>query len=174
VVRQSLIILLLCLPSPLFAQTICGQQDYDGESEPDFECPSPGEDALTPDLHPPSSIPAPLGALTESPWDGVLVHRDRLVEVGMRLKALRRLRWADRLRLAERYHLELSHLRDTQRIREELLAAQEAAQRTRAEVAERRATSARAWYRSWGFGFLMGFLASGALVVLAVYLGVAL
>ncbi len=168
--RLTTVVLLVALyPSQGLTQTVCGPQDYDSKQAPDFDCPSPEEEALIPRLNPPPSIPVHQGKVVEAPWDGALVHRDRLVEYGLKLKALRRLRWADRLYIAERYRIEIEHVRETATIREGLLEEQAEYYSEQALAAERRARSATAWYRSWWFGFLSGTLVSAALVALAAY-----
>lgn len=161
--------LITIYPAQGLAQTVCGPQDYDSEQAPNFECPSPEEEALVPRLHPPSSLPVRQGDTLTAPWDGVFVHRDRLILNGLKVTALRRLRWADRLHIAERYRVELEHARATGTIREELLEEQAEFRQERALAAERSARRANVWYRSWWFGFLLGTLTSTALVALAAY-----
>ena len=172
--RVILMSLVFLFPLSVSAQAVCGPQDYDSKQAPNFACPGPEEDAMVPELNPPPSVPLQQGKAVEAPWDGALVHRDRLVEYGLRLKALRRLRWADRLYIAERYRIEIEHLEAVATIRDELTEEQLQYHQQRARTAERAVTRAQAWYRSWGFGFLSGFIASGLLVALAVYVGVAL
>ena len=165
----TVVLLVLFYPSSGLTQTVCGPQDYDSKQAPNFDCPGPEEEALVPRLNPPPSIPVHQGKVVEAPWDGALVHRDRLVALGLKIKALRRLRWADRLYIAERYRIEIEHARATGTIREALLEEQAEYHRERATAAERSARRASAWYRSWWFGFLSGTLVSAALVALAAY-----
>lgn len=160
----TVLLLIIVYPSSALCQ-YCGPQEYDSKAAPDFDCPGPEEEALTPDIDLPPSSPVRQGETVEAPWDGALVHRDRLIQLGLRLKAVRRLRWADRLRLAERYQLELEHVENTRRIAQELLDAQVATLRQRAAAAERRASSSSVWYRSIWFGLLLGIISSAVLVI---------
>lgn len=171
---STVALLIVIYPAQGLAQTVCGPQDYDSEQAPNFECPSPEEEALVPRLRPPASIPIHQGESVTAPWDGILVHRDRLILNGLKISALRRLRWVDRLHLAERYRIEIAHARATGAIRETLLEEQADYYQGRATVAERATRHASAWYRSFGFGLVVGFVAAGLLVALSIYIGVAL
>lgn len=166
-------LLVTLYPSQGLAQ-ICGPQDYDSEQAPNFDCPSPEEEALVPRLQPPPSVPVPQGETVTAEWAGVLVHRDRLILNGLKISALRRLRWVDRLHLAGRYQIEIEHARATGAIRETLLEERVDYYQGRATTAERATRHASAWYRSFGFGLVIGFVAAGLLVALSVYVGVAL
>lgn len=147
----------------------CDRQDYDSTKAPDFNCPGPEEESLVPPLSPPKAVPVHQGEGVVADWDGALVHRDRLILLGLKLSAVRRLRWADRLRVTKRCDIELEYLREQNEIREELFEQQNEAQRERALAAERRVRSAEAWYRSWWFGAILGFTGAAALVALAAY-----
>jgi len=165
----TVVLLIVLYPSSGLTQTVCGPQNYDSKQAPNFDCPGPEEGALIPRLNPPRSVPMKQGDIAEAQWDGALVHRDRLVEYGLKLKALRRLRWADRLYIAERFRIEVAHARETATIRETLLEEQAEYHQERATAAERAVRRAGAWYRSWWFGFLSGTLVAAALVALAAY-----
>jgi hypothetical protein len=154
----------------LHGQTVCGLQNYDSEEPPNFSCPGPEESSMVPMLNPPPSVPVEAGDLMEAQWPGALVHRDRLILMGLRLTASRRLRWADRQRLAGTYRLELDDLREQNRIQEEFLEEQAAALRQRVVAAERRATRATVWYQSVWFGLVLGLATAALLVVGAAYL----
>lgn len=158
------LLLIVLYPSLAFSQ-ICGPQDYDAKVAPNFDCPSPEEEVLSPDDRPPPSSPVREGQVVEAPWDGALVHRDRLIQLGLRIKAIRRLRWVDRLHLAERYQLELEHLENVRRITQELLESQVASLRQRATAAEQRAERSGAWYRSIWMGLILGIVSSAVLVI---------
>ena len=167
-------LLVILFPQPSMAQTVCGPQDYDAKQAPDFDCPSPDESSMIPRLNPPPSVPVKVAENITATWDGALVHRDRLIEYGLKIKGLRRLRWADRLYIAERYLIEIEHARTTGAVREELLEEVAEYHQERATAAERAVRSANAWYRSFGFGLVVGFIGAGLLVALSVYVGTAL
>lgn len=160
------------------AQTICGPQDYDGRTPPDFTCPSPDESGLVPDLNPPASIPVQLGykilnvqgqTVKTMEWEGAVVHRDRLIEMGLKLHAVRRLRWADRLRLKGEYDVGLQHCEETHVAEEKLLKTQRDDIQARFTASQQAVSDANAWYRSFWFGFVVGILSTGALVALVAY-----
>jgi len=163
------VLLLLALPRVVSAQT-CVRQSYESAEPPDMDCPGPGEDVLVPELELPASLPVRRGETVLAPWDGALVHRDRLVYLGLRIRALRRLRWLDTLRLTERCTIVSEHQEEVAQIREELLRAQAEDAERRAATAEQRSEGAEAWYRSVWFGIVLGAVGAGLLVVLAAYL----
>jgi len=173
-VRQDLVVLFVVL-SLLFStaasaeEAICGPQDYASSSQPDFECPSPGETEMVPDLHPPASIPVTIGTQTKAVWDGALVHRDRLVEVGLRVRAIRRLRWADSLRMAAEYAVNLEHVRTVSRIQLEHMSAQRDAYEERWRAAEERVLRSERWWRSPTLWIGVGMVIAGCLFGLAAY-----
>ncbi len=107
-----------------------------------------------------------------------MVHRDHLISLGLKLQTVRRLRWLDRRRRAERLEIEERYQEQVGEAEEELRAAVTQQNRDILDLANRRAadataaaSSASAWYRSWTFGFILGFVVSGALVALAAYVG---
>lgn len=155
--------------TPCYAQTVCGPQNYDREDQPDFTCPSPGEAEMVPELNPPASVGVETGDLLEASWPGVLMHRDRVLDLGLRIRALRRLRWSDRLRLAEEYAIRLEHTREVAAARLELAQEQRDAYEERWRQAEQRADRARAWWRSPALWVGVGIIVAGALVALTAY-----
>jgi hypothetical protein len=178
VVRQLAVALVLLFPATATAQTICGPQNYDLPQPPDFTCPSPDESGLVPDLNPPPSISVQTGwkllnaqgqVVKNIEYDGAIVHRDKLIEMGLKLHAVRRLRWADRLRLKGEYDVGLQHCEDTHVAEEKLLRTQRDDVQARLTVQERLTSDANHWSRSWMFGFLIGFLTMGLTVMLAAY-----
>jgi hypothetical protein len=172
------ILLVLLAPSTALGESApCGPQDYDSTTAPDFSCPGPEEEALTADLNPPASVPVHQGwRLVDSQgrstileWDGALVHRDRLLDYGLRLHAVRRLRWADRLRLNAEYDIDLQNAEDVCQARVGLVEAERTAYRERLQTEEQRTASAEMWYRSWWFGAIVGVVATAAVVALTAY-----
>lgn len=152
---------------PAFGE--CGPQNYGSEDEPNFECPSPGEEDLVPDLDPPPSIPVQEGDLIEAEWDGALVHKDRLIYMGLRIRAIRRLRWLDNLECVERREIENGHAESILTLNRQYCEQRVDHYRDRAVQAMDRASSSNAWYRSFGFGLTLGLVISAVLVSLAAY-----
>lgn len=167
---KALIILLIILwPSVALCEQSCGPQNYDSEEQPDFDCMGPGESDLRVELHAPSSIPVHQGEEMVAQWDGALVHRDRMLEIGLSLLAVRRLRWLDRLRLSEEYQIQTEAAQRIAAARLEFAQQQRDAYQDRATAAERRASSANAWWRSPALWFAVGVVVAGILVALTAY-----
>lgn len=169
VTRTFILLFALLVPSTVFAQQICPPQDYDSITPPNFECPSPEEPVMVPDLSPPASIPVRQGESVTAPWDGALVHRNRLLELGLRVQGLRRLRWVDRLRLQAEYDIEQDYAEELCTARVGLAEAQRDAYQEQLLASEARVVSEQAWYRSWWFGVVIGVLATGGVVALTAY-----
>lgn len=166
--RQLLTISIILLYSPQIYSQVCGIQDYDDpDNQPNFECPSPGETALVPDLNPPSEIPIFAGQIIDDvPWDGAMIHRDRMIELGLKIMALRRLRWADRINLARQQTIQLQHAQELSEIRSNYYQIQLESLQEQLQHSQNRAN---AWYRSWWFGVVVGIVSSGFLVFLTAY-----
>ena len=174
--RTLAVLLILLYQSVVFGQELeCVEQNYDSaEERPVFDCPSPGEISMVPDYAPPDSIPVAMDDYLVAPWDGAFVHVNRLLEMGMRLKAVRRLRWADRVRLLEEKRLELSHAEEMAAAHREYAATRIEQYREAITEANNRTRQATVWYRSWAFGFLLGVVSVGLVAALGIYAGVAL
>lgn len=156
----------------------CGPQDYDAEEPPDFTCPGPEERDLRPELQPPDAVPVRQGWVVvdgegeprlTAAWDGALVHRDRLIESGLWLFTVRRLRWADRLRLRREYDIRLQHAEDMAQARLDHMEAQRDAYVERWRASEQRVRSAQAWWRHPVLWFAVGVVVTGGLVALTAY-----
>ena len=167
--RIFVLILSLMFPVELVAEEMCGPQSYDTIEEPDFDCPSPGEEGLVPNLSPPASIPVEIGEMLTVPWTGALVHQDRLVEVGLSIKALRRLRWLDRVSVLAEYQIQLEHQEGVCNANIEHANERIEIFRGALDQANENVSAAKKWYRSFGFGFTVGIISAGILTALAAY-----
>lgn len=158
----------------------CGPQNYDTRDAPDFNCPGPMELELGPDLDPPPVIPVTAGSQVKAPWEGALVHRDRMIELGSKLTLVRRLRWADRLQLRDEFAVVARHDQEVAEARrlfaeERAVSYRDQLERTRTDAEQALAAArsetgrAQAWYRSVWFGLILGFFSASALVALAAY-----
>lgn len=159
--------LVLLWPSIVVAEQPCGPQDYDSIQQPNFDCPGPDELTLRVDLHAPPSVPVREGDELIAPWEGALVHRDRLIEVGLSLRAVRRLRWADRVRLSEEFRTRLQYENSVAVSRLLFAQQQRDVYRDRALAADQRTSSAQSWWRSPALWFGIGVVVAGVLVALA-------
>lgn len=168
-IRLLTALIVFMVPSTVSAQEICGPQDYSSETQPNFECPSPGESEMVPDLHPPASVPTKVGVTITPLWDGALVHRDRMLELGLRIQGLRRLRWADRIHSAAEYDVELQYSRELCSTRVGLAESQRDAYQEQLQLSQERVAHEQSWYRSWWFGVVVGVIGTAAVVALTAY-----
>lgn len=167
--KTLILVLALALPVRVFAEDVCEPQDYDSEDEPNFNCPSPEEGLLVPHLNPPASIPVAEGESVTAPWDGALVHRDRMLKLGSTITAVRRLRWNDRLRLLAEYRIMLNYSEEICDANANHSHAETEIYREALQTANERVESSQAWFRSPWFGFTIGFISAAALVALSAY-----
>ena len=130
---------------------------------------SPEEAAMVPSLSPPASVPVKAWDELVAPWDGAMVHRARLIQTGLKITALRRLRWADRVRLRSEAEAELEHAQALAAARLEHMQAQRDAYVERLEAAEARAESSRVWWRSPVLWVCVGAVITIGLVLVTGY-----
>jgi hypothetical protein len=165
--RAVIIFLVLSLlPVSGYGQRQCHKQIYsDPLIQPDFDCPSPGEEELLPQLELRSSVA--LEPTQPAPWAGILMDRDRIFMLGMRIQALRRIRWIETLGCAERLEAEIDHISQSKQVTLNLCIKQRDNYKKQVEVAQKEAIKAYKWYRSPVLWFVTGFVvaAAGAVVV---------
>lgn len=156
-------VVLLC-PCNSWADDCLGQ-DYDSDEQPDFACPSPEEDLLVPRMELPASLAVDVGETVEAPFAGALVARERLEVLGLRLKAVRRLRWLDRQQNRLHKRIQQTAARQVHDAQIAQLTSHRNYYRDLAETAVGR----EKWYKSYWFGFLTGAVVTVGLVVAAIY-----
>ena len=144
----------------------CVDQGYaDPLKEPNYDCRGPGEDMLVPDTPSQPSIGVP--AETQAPaqkWDGVLLDRIKVMELGLRIKAIRRLRWLDLHKSSDLLAIEQKYLRDTSTEKDKLAQSQVASYREQLVQTQAELSKSKAWYRSWTFGLVVGVVLTSAAV----------
>jgi hypothetical protein len=150
----TLVVLLLSFPS--FAAAQCVTQDYSSKTEPAYDCPGPDEDAIIPKLEFKMSVG--LDKDKPAPFAGVLLESNQVIQLGIRIKGLRRLRYLDMQKAATQQKIELDFAAKLAKADQDLLTSQR--ESYKAQVVELREDlkSAQAWYRSWTFGFVLGTL----------------
>jgi hypothetical protein len=165
---QLLVVVLLALPARVQAQ--CTKQTYtDPLIQPDFDCPSPGEEELLPKLELRPSIG--LEPTQPAPWAGILMDRDRVFLLGMRIQALRRIRWNETLGCAERLEAEIDYISQTKQATLTLCIKQRDNYKKQVEAAQKEVIKAHKWYRSPALWFTAGFVIAAAgttIIVVAV------
>ena len=162
--RFAAFLLISLFTFPVYGE--CERQNYDSDEPPDFSCPSPDEDVLVPDFDLPASIPVEEGQSVLAPWPAALVARERLVYLGLRIRALRRLRWLDRQVARQRLEIETRYQRDVAQATISAEREQIASLRQYIERLEQSLSAETAWYRSTWFGLVLGIVISGALVAI--------
>jgi hypothetical protein len=111
------------------------------------------------------SIAVERGETLEMPYDGALVARERLEVMGLRLVAVRRLRWLDRRQLLQRATIEQTAAeRVHEAERQSLIAYRD---HYRGLLDQRQADNK--WFRSFWFGFIIGAVVALVLGGLAIY-----
>ena len=174
--KTVITLLSLSLSSTARATEPCTTQNYSNhEKPPRFDCPGPEEGALVPDL--PSKptkgldrgatvIPAgkkPKTFLVD--YDSVLMGKMKVIELGMKIKGLRRLRWSDRHRGAETLAIEKKFISATWTAKLQLRDSQLVQANKQIVQARKERDEARKWYRSWTFGLVVGVVVTSAAVI---------
>ena len=166
------LLLVLCLsllPANVFAQT-CLAQDYAGNKEPDWECQAPGEDALVPRLQL-TKMSKDLKLDEKAPFAGILMEPDRVIQIGIRVKALRKLLWMEMQKGWSTLEIEKKYLLDSSKAEANLLLAQRDSYKEQATQLRDDLIAEKKWYKSWSFGLVLGIVATaGATTALAVSL----
>lgn len=174
----ALFTLLVCGPS--WAQSgPCTEQDYSSPKKaPNWRCPGPDESILVPDLKFRPSLGLETGSLVTKKgakkpfrldYSAVLLDQNKVLQLGLRIQGLRRLRWLERHRAAEAVKIERKYMADR-------LTAQLKLEQSRVKVAvqqrdqaRKERDRARAWYRSWTFGLIVGVVTTAATVIAVGY-----
>ena len=164
--RMLTLALALLLCSRAWAEP-CGPQAYTAKTEPRYDCPSPGEEALVPKVQPRES--EELKEKAPAPWAGVLMDRDRVLSLGLRIQAIRRLRWMDGQLAADRLAAEQRLLQQQSKAELELRTSQRESYKEQLRTTTEELVSARRWYRSWTFGVIVGVVVTSAAAIALAY-----
>lgn len=161
----------LALPAPLLAAQPCTEQNYsDSKKEPRYDCPGPDEAALVPNVPTKPSLGVPTGTeLRVSPrkstlvdFDAVLLDKMKVIELGMRIKALRRLRWLERHKGKDLLAIEKKYVSDRLNAKLKLEQSRVKSYKQQRDDARAQRNKLRAWYRSPTLWFAVGFVVSAA------------
>lgn len=153
--------LILLISSTTWAQAPCSKQIYtDFKSEPNYDCPSPGEDALVPRLELKTSVALTPGA--KVPWDGILLDKNRVMTLGLRITALRRLRYLDLKSAAEQREAERKFEASQFAATLGLRTAQRDNYKSQTEALQKEVIKLNKWYRSPTFWFCAGVVVTAA------------
>lgn len=161
---RKLVILIAVLtqlwPTVVFAAD-CPRQDYSNpKTEPDYNCPGPEEETMVPPLQMSDSLELLKGKT--APWDGVLMDKNRVLFLGLRVKALRRIRYIERQSFAQKIEAESTFLKASAKADLDLRTSQRDSYKEQLVQAQKDLAKAHAWYRSWTFGMVLGIVVTAA------------
>lgn len=177
--RTAIILAILAAWVPAWAQEKpCTTQNYaDPKNTPDWTCPGPDEGILVPDMPSRASVGLDAGASyrksgeaeVKLSYPAVLMDKEKVVQLGLRIQGLRRLRWLERHKAADTTEIEKKYMADrlTAQLKLEQSRVQVAAQQR--DEARKERDSAKKWYRSWTFGLIVGIVTTTAATVGIVY-----
>jgi hypothetical protein len=154
------VLLLTFTPTVIWAAPCVVQNYGDPKKTPNWDCPSPGEDSLVPRLQLRTSVS--LKAESKAPWAGVLMDKDRVLTLGLRIKALRRLRWMDQTRFAEIIAVNKEYDESIKKVEIKLALSQRDSYKSQTTALAKEVESLRAWWRHPAFWFAMGMVVTAA------------
>jgi len=161
----SVLVLLVCCGDVYAAD--CGPQDYEADKDPDYDCPGPDENYVVPKLEYRPAVTIEKGATAS--FSGLVLEQNQVLQLGLRIKGLRRLRYLDTQKAAKTHLAEMDLQKKLSAADTKLVEAQRDNYKEQAVQLQKDLVSERAWYRSWTFGFVLGALiTTTAAVSLAV------
>ncbi len=141
------------------ATELCIQQDYSNpDKAPNWECPGPEESIVLPDIKfmPSVGLKAGSSYIPNTSNDSIILNYDsvimdinKVLQLGLRIKGLRRLRWIDRHKNAELNEIERNFIKTQMQVKLDLAM-------TQAKIYKEQRDRANRWYHSWSFGFASG------------------
>lgn len=178
--KTAVILALLGLWAPAWAQPQpCTTEDYSNPSkQPDWACPGPDEGILVPDATFKPSVGLDAGSQVTKKGDqkgvlldypAVLMDKEKVVQLGLRIQALRRLRWLERHKAKDLVEIERKYMSDrlTAQLKLEQSRVKEAV--LQRDDARKERDSAKKWYRSWTFGLVVGVVTTTAATIAIAY-----
>lgn len=155
------VLIVLLFSAPAWAQTPCPTQIYtDAKKEPNYDCPSPGEDSLVPRLQLKTSVE--LVVKKPAPWSGILLDKNRVLTLGLRIKALRRIRWQENISFQEKLANEKKFDASMYQATLNLRTDQRDNYKKQTEALQKEVIRLNKWYRSPTFWFAAGFVTAAA------------
>jgi hypothetical protein len=157
----------------------CTAQDYSNpQKAPRWECPGPDEGVVTPRLQFRPSLGLEAGTsiikkdakrpfVTE--YDAVLLDKTKVLELGLRIKGLRRLRWLERHKANDLLAVEKKYVGDRLQAKLDLEISRKKVAVSQRNQALRDLASAKKWYRSWSFGLVVGIVTTSAAAIALGY-----
>jgi len=161
--RALVIVLVVSLTfAPVaWAAAPCTKQIYtDVKAEPRYDCPGPGEDALVPRLELKTSVALELGK--KAPWAGILMDKNRVLTLGLRIKALRRIRYLEMKSALEQREAERKFEAAQFQATLGLRTSQRDTYKEQVKVLQEEVIRSRKWYRSPSLWFAIGVVVTAA------------
>lgn len=144
-----------------WAKTPCVKQTYtDWSKPPDYDCPGPDEDAMVPRLQLKTSAALELGK--KAPFAGILLDKNRVLTLGLRIKALRRLRYLQMKSAAEKLAAERELLKASHKATLDLRTSQRDNYKSQTVALQKEVIRLNKWYRSPALWFAIGFVTAAA------------
>jgi hypothetical protein len=170
-------VILILLWSVQAAAAPCVEQNYsDPKVEPDFGCPGPGEAVMVPEIDTRPSKGLPKGTeiklsdkLIKLDYDAVLMSRNKTLELGLKVKGIRRLRWLELHRSKSLMVIETKYVSDRYQSQLDLEKIRTKTAVSQRDQAREQRDSAKAWYRSWTFGLIVGVVVTAGSTVAIAY-----
>ena len=170
--KSVLMMLSLLLAVPAAAAEPCVQQDYgDAKKAPRWDCPGPDEGVLLPDIKFKPSVGLDAGAsyrktdqtgMIKLDYPVVLMDKDKVIQLGLRIQGLRRLRWLDLHKGEQVVEIEKKYVGQTLQAKVDLEKSRVKALTSQRDDARRQRDEAKKWYRSWTFGLIVGIVVTSA------------
>lgn len=169
--RWLILLVVLAFPAvSLAADPTCAVQDYTKKDpKPNFKCPGPLEETMVPEptAGPKESVSLLTGK--PAPWDGILMDRDRVIELGLRVIGLRKLRWSEGLEATDRVKAEVKLAMDHLTAALKLTQSQRESYKTQLVQTQEELAKERKWYRSWTCGLIVGIAITSAAAITLAY-----
>lgn len=170
-------VLLILLWSAQAAAAPCVEQNYsDPKVAPDFSCPGPGEAVMVPEIDTRPSKGIPKGAEIKLPdklikldYDAVLMSRNKTLELGLKVKGIRRLRWLEHHKTKDLVKIERKFMSDRYQAQLDLEKIRTKTAVSQRDQARDQRDTAKAWYRSWTFGLIVGVVVTAGSTVAVAY-----
>lgn len=156
-----IVALLISLPAESYGE--CVAQDYAGTAEPNYDCPGPGEDTVVPQLQ--YRLSVGLDKDKAAPFAGILFEPNQVLQLGLRIKGLRRLRYIEQSQSQARIKIEVDFAKSVAAAETKLLENQRDGYKGQLIDTRKELDSERAWYKSWSFGFVLGTVVTCAAAV---------
>jgi len=140
--------------APIAVGAPCTKQDYNSHIEPDYECPGPGEEIIP-------QLPDAAPTVPQNPNDPnspLVLDKKRVINLGIRIQGLRRLRWIEFTRARLELENELRFYTLSAEADVNLANKQVENYKTQVVFLRNELEKERAWYKTWTFGFVLGLV----------------